>query len=441
MTANAVGLPKTTKAAPGPNPLPRLSFLPRRLRSHLTELPRLLRDPLQYLLNAARDYGGVVALSPGRIYLVSHPEYIKYVLQDHHINYRKGPRYKFLKPTTGEGLLTSEGDFWLRQRRLVQPIFQRKHYHVFARTMTAAIQGMLDQWSLPETRGLVLDARKDLKDLALNILVQSIFGTGIGERGRDLHRALLVVADSIDPVGSIIPLPKSLPTPSRLRFRKAMRLIEEFVYGLIAERRRDQGQREDLLSMLVHVRDEETGESMSDKQVRDEALNMILGGHQTTSEALSWTLFLLSKHPAVARRLSAEVSSVLRGRAPEVEDLPSLSYNLMVIQEAMRLYPPAWVIARSPIRDDEIGNYHSQPTLRTATPRGAGRVGSTSASSPNDAERPAAAGAQGFPTGERLGAGRLTTRRQPARLAFRALGHRGEGVCASPIISDRLRFT
>jgi cytochrome P450 len=319
------------------------------------------RDFIQGLMDGWRRYGDVVHFRVARLHLclVAHPDQVKYVLQENNRNYPKTPFVDDAwRGEVGEGLICSSGDFWLRQRRLAQPIFHRQRIAAFGKMMTDTTAAMLEEWTAPAAANRVVDMRVQMQRLTLDILARALFGADWSRDAEEMGRAVTVELEHLyDQLETPIQLPESLPLPSNRRLMRARHTLDGIVYRLIAERRRSQGDRVDLVSMLMQARDEETGEGMSDKQIHDEVKTMIFGGHETVSTGLTWVWYLLSKHPTVARRLRAELAAVLAGRAPTVDDLPRLTYTTMVIEEAMRLYPPVWLISRTPIRDDEIGGY------------------------------------------------------------------------------------
>jgi cytochrome P450 len=221
-------------------------------------------------------------------------------------------------------------------------------------------------------------------DLTKTILFKAMFGGDVTDEDGRLTQALYTVEASINPVSTVMPsqILRRLPTPGNRRLRQAVQTLDEFVYGLIRDRRHNAKEDGDLLSMLLLARDENTGEGMSDEQLRDEAVTILQAGHEPTADALTWTFYLLSQAPAVRQKHEEEVGTVLGDRVPSLEDFPNLVYTTMVIHEALRLYPPAWVIGRSPLEDDRIGGYHvpaksNRPDQRLRDPPSANVLGRT----------------------------------------------------------------
>ncbi len=318
------------------------------------------KNPLQFLMDARREYGDVVRfqMGPRLAHLVSRPEWVRYVLATHHQDYPKSVLYQRLEPVLGKGLLTSEGEFWRRQRRIADPAFHLERIGGFAATMTDATAAMLDRWEAAAASGLPFDLAPEMGRLTMSIAARTMFGADVSDASSSVGRALNVaIHHAMRQIQALFPLPETLPTRDNLRLRRAIRTLDAVVYRMIAERRRHTAPTDDLLSMLIEARDPETGATMSDQQLRDEVMTLFLAGHETTANALAWTFYLLGKAPAADRRLAAELDEVLGGRVPTLADVPRLGYTTMVIQEAMRLYPPAWVVSRMARRDDVIGGY------------------------------------------------------------------------------------
>lgn len=316
------------------------------------------RDPLNFLARSAQEYGDVVSLQfPGPpAYLLSNPEHIEQVLVRNNRNFIKDRVTRGELDILGDGLLTSEGDFWRRQRRLAQPAFHRKRIENYAETMVAYTQRMLKDWRAGEERNV----HHDMMRLTLEIVAKTLVDADIADDAEEVGDALGTIMAHFSDQGSGVflrMLPDSVPTPSNLRFRRANKRLEELVYGIIEERRRSGRDTGDLLSMLLHARDED-GSHMSDKQLRDELMTIVMAGHETTAIALSWTFYLLGKHPVVEEKLHAELEETLEGRPPAVEDLPHLPYLDAVIKESMRIYPPAWAIGREALEDCEVGGFY-----------------------------------------------------------------------------------
>ena len=319
-------------------------------------LPEFSRDRLGFLTACAREYGDLVPfrLGPRPFMLLSHPDHVEYVLVANNDNFRKHYLLRMNRLLLGNGLLTSEGDLWLRQRRLAQPAFHRQRIAAYGAVMVQYAERMLAAWRDGEGR----DVHADMSRLTLEIVAKTLFDADVAGEAGQVGAALEVVLDTfIARMDSLLMLPEGVPTPTNLRRQRAVRQLDEIVYGIIARRRAGGEDRGDLLSMLLRARDEDDGGRMTDKQLRDEAMTLFLAGHETTAIALSWTWYLLARHPAVVAKLEAELDGTLGGRAPTVADLPRLPYAGMVVSEAMRLYPPAYAFGREAIGDCQIGGY------------------------------------------------------------------------------------
>jgi cytochrome P450 len=318
------------------------------------------RDPLAYLQRAVSDHGDTIYFKIGtqHAFFFNHPDQVKDVLVTQHQNFHKGRALQRSKRLLGEGLLTSEGDFHLRQRRLAQPAFHRARIASYASVMTDYAARTASRWR----DGATLDISREMMRLTLAIVGKTLFDADVESEADEIGAALTTVMELFDlllmPFSEVLEkLPISLPYMKR--FRKAKARLDATIYRIIEERRRSREDRGDLLSMLLTARDEERdGGQMSDLQVRDEVMTLFLAGHETTANALTWTLYLLSQHPEIEAKLHEELDTLLKGRPPTVEDVPRLRYTEMVLSESMRLYPPAWAIGRLVVKDCEIAGYN-----------------------------------------------------------------------------------
>ncbi len=318
-------------------------------------------DPIGIYMRGRAQYGDVVRLrSIGKMFWVflAHPDDVEYVLRKNQHNYPKGLFETRLKLLVGEGLLTSSGSFWLRQRRLVQPAFHRHRLATLGTTMTDAAEALVERWQPRAATGQPFNVAAEMMRLTLQIVARALFSTDVSADAGTVGQALTVALEHINyRMTHFFSLPERFPTLRNLRFRRAVRRLDAVALRIIEERRRSGEDMGDLLSMLLLARDEETGEGMSDAQLRDEVMTILLAGHETTAVALSWTWYLLACHQQIERKLHAELDEVLGGRTPRVEDLPDLPYTRMVIDEALRLYPPAWFTGRQAKDEDEIRGY------------------------------------------------------------------------------------
>jgi cytochrome P450 len=328
-------------------------------RRFLGMLPEFRRNAPQVLLRAAREHGDIaeIRLGPQRIFAVANPEWIRDILVTNQTNFTKSRMLERAKVLLGEGLLTSEGEFHTRQRRLSQPAFHRERLIGYGAAMVDCASKTRAGWS----NGATLDIAREMNHLTLAIVARTLFSADVSAEADEIRAALTDVLGLFEMV--LAPFSEwfeKLPLPSVRRFERARDRLDETIYRIIAQRRAHLTDSGDLLSMLLMARDEGDG-SMSDKQVRDEALTLFLAGHETTANALSWTWYLLSQNPEAESRFHAEIDRVLAGRLPSFEDLPQLKFVEMVFAEGMRLYPPAWGIGRRNIEEYRIGDHLIAP--------------------------------------------------------------------------------
>jgi len=319
-------------------------------------MPEFNRDTLAFITRC-REYGDVVRARFFYItcYFLYNPDDIEYVLSTNAKNFIKSMsvRSNFFHRLIGNGLLTSEGDFWRRQRRLAQPAFHRQRISSYGNTMVEYAERMLSLWKAGETR----DAHRDMMRLTLEIVAKTLFNADVSG---DADRVGRILADIVKPFASQATLKwivdNRLPTPAHRRFHRLARQIDDIVYRIIEQRRAGGSDEGDLLSMLLQAQDED-GSQMTDKQLRDEVMTLFLAGHETTALTLSWAWYLLARHPEAEAKFHAELDEVLGDRAPTVADLPRLKYAELIAKESMRLYPPAYGVGRQAIDECEIGGY------------------------------------------------------------------------------------
>jgi len=339
-----------SRIAPGP-----------RGRPLIGSLLEFRRDVLGLLLEGQRRYGDVVRcrLGPEVIHLVARPEHIEHVLLTNQRNYNKDTRSSSkIRSVTDRGLLTSNGDYWLRQRRLMQPVFQPRHLARFIDIMTSTTTAMLERWREIAARGQDLDVASEMMRLTCTVVGKALFGTDVSpDIGTIEESATVLMEHAWQRLERIVDFPASWPTPANLRFRQARRRLDEIVWRIIHDRRQSGQKSEDLLTLLLWRKDEETGASMSDLEVRNETITLLLAGHETTANSLTWTWYCLSRFPDMGRRVQAEVAAVVGQRPPTLEDLPRLEYTKRVYREALRLYPPIWIMERRVLTADTIAGY------------------------------------------------------------------------------------
>jgi cytochrome P450 len=338
---------KAPPVLPGPKGLPLLGVS-----------IRLVRDSLELLRSVAREYGDIVRIPVimGTRILLNRPDYIQQVLVFQPQKFHKS---KLSKEATerllGQGLLISEGDFWRRQRRLAQPAFHRQRINEYSSTMRECALAQIREWRGGETRNVA----QEMMELTLEAAVRTLFGTTLPGEAQHVGRAMtFLMRYSLSRARKPIQIPPSWPTPKNRRANREYAFLDSLVYRIISERKAQPGSnhRNDLLSLLMGAMDED-GSQMTPKQLRDETMTLFLAGHETTAITLSWTWYLLAKNPAAEARLHEELRGVLGGRPPEIADLSRLPYLHALIHEVLRLYPPAYILARVAIAPFRIGEY------------------------------------------------------------------------------------
>jgi cytochrome P450 len=317
----------------------------------------LRRDMLGYMQALNRRYGDIVhfKIGPFKVFLLNDPDHIKDILVTHQRHFIKSRGLRMAKRFLGEGLLTSEGDFHLRQRRLVQPAFHRQRINAYGTVMVDYAMRSSERW----TGGAQVDVMQEMMRLTMTIVAKTLFDAEVESEADEISVAMTTAMELFERVTNpFAELLNKLPLPSNFRFWKAKKRLDEAMYRIINERRAGGVDRGDLLSMLLLAQDAEgDGGMMTDVQVRDEALTLFLAGHETTAIALTWSWYLLSQHHEVEANLHAELERVLGDRLPTADDLPQLVYTRMVMAEAMRLYPPAYSFGRTALSEYKMGEY------------------------------------------------------------------------------------
>ncbi|MFY9801656.1 MAG: cytochrome P450 [Candidatus Acidiferrales bacterium] len=341
MSANGNKLP------PGPKGLPLLGLA-----------LQVLRDPLATLRRLAREYGDIVCipvLNQRRI-LLNHPDYIAQVCVVQHAKFHKSTLTKDVtQRLLGQGLLISEGDFWRRQRRLAQPAFHRSRVNSYGCTMVECAEKRMLQWRDGDTR----DITQEMMAMTLDIAVRTLFGSTLQSEAEKVGDSLgFLMRYSLRKARSPISIPENWPTPANRRAARATQFLDSLVYGIIKARQEEgnSNHHEDLLAMLMSAMDED-GTQMTPRQLRDESMTLFLAGHETTALTLSWACYLLSENPAAEARLHEELHGVLGGRAPQVADFERLPYLRAVVNETLRLYPAAYIVARTSIAPCTVAGY------------------------------------------------------------------------------------
>ncbi len=325
------------------------------------------RGMLPFLEDRWRREGDVFRLhvGPRRMVVVVHPDGVEHVLARHRDRYVKGRTYDSMRLLTGEGLLTLEGDAWLRRRRLEQPAFHRESIRKLVRAMVDVTARRLERMRERAPRQGTFEAHRAMMEIALEIVGETLFGQKLGDENTDASASAFKEALELISLraNAAIALPLAVPTPGNLRLKRALRLLDGMVRTIIstARGRSEPETSPTLLSMLLAARDADTGEPLTDVELRNEVITLFLAGHETTALALTWSFTLLGRHPDVVEAARAEIDAVLQGRAPTAEDLPKLSYLRQVIDEVLRLRGPTWTVARDATAPDTIGGVAIKP--------------------------------------------------------------------------------
>lgn len=347
---------KLVKRIPGPRGVPVLGVM-----------PAIRRDRLQFVLDMATQYGDVVKYNVLNIPLlqINHPDAIQHVLQDNNKNYHKGfETVPTLEMTLGHGLLTNEGEPWLVQRRLMSPVFHHRNIQAMGEMMTRrALEMYESRWAKKVEQSVPINIAAEMTRLTLDIVSEALFSANVSAQANAVAQAVTVLTEDATLRFDFPFYPQPhIPTPHNRAFLQSLKELNGIIFGMIAERRAHASKqmpngKQDLLQLLLDARDPESGAAMGDKQLRDELITLFLAGHETTANLLAWTFYLLAQHPDAQARVHAELDAVLNGRTPTANDLPNLGYTRQVLDETLRLYPPAWILTRTNLAADELGGY------------------------------------------------------------------------------------
>jgi cytochrome P450 len=322
-------------------------------------LPEFLLDPPRVLTRIAKEYPGEVPalpFGPVRVYAVTHPDHVQHVLHENWRNYGKGAIWRSARQLLGNGLITAEGEEWLRNRRLMQPLFSSKYLKSLADIMTQVIAGAVDRLEALASHGTPIDIADEMLQLTQHVLLKALFSTSISrDDARRLGKSIVSAFEALNYRLFLYFLPEWFPLPGERKFRAAIKDIDEGMARLIRERAPLDETSDDLLSLLLRARDEESGAKLSERQVQDELVTLFIAGSETTAVALTWLWYVLAERPEIDRKLRQEVDTVLGGRTPTFADLGNLNYVRMTFLEAMRLFPPIWFLPRVARQDDVIG--------------------------------------------------------------------------------------
>lgn len=349
-----------TEVATAPEAPRRLAPGPRGSRI-MGNLSAFADDPIKMLLDSQQQYGNVTRqrLGPYLIHTVTHPDGVRHVLQGNYKNYSRGKFYENFKLFFGEGLLTTDGEYWLRHRRMAQPLFHRKVVDGCTATATEAIDRMLVRWEEKARSGEPVELVGELMQVSLSILGRVVFNMDFAGYAHIVNPSVLVGLKTMMPQGNLNDfVPRWAPTPYNRRLMRAQRSLRDVMQKVIAEHEVGGDGTIDLITLLQSTPDAETGRKLTDEEIHDEVMTIFMAGHETTGNGMGWTLYALAQQPEIVERLEAEVDDVLGGRVPTPEDVPRLTYSRMVVDESLRVYPPIWGFTRDPVGDDEIDGYY-----------------------------------------------------------------------------------
>ncbi|WP_417611720.1 cytochrome P450 [Owenweeksia hongkongensis] len=319
------------------------------------------KKPLEFMWNAAKTYGGVVLFTifNKKVYLVSDAKIAQYVLQKNNTNYIKSPGYKPLRLLVGNGTFTSEGAFWLKQRRLYQPAFAKKQMENYAVAVSQSTLRMMDTWDDQLKKAGRINASAAMTELTLEIIGRTLFSTNLGAEAKNIFEPLSVALEYVNKRALQSPFvwPANWPVASNLRFKEAVQKLDDIVYSVIDARESTESWPEDLLTVFLSSKDEETGEKLSALQVRDECMTLFLAGHESSANVLTWLFVELAKNPEIEAKLFKEINEEIGTSSILYEDLRKLPYLNQILNETMRMYPPIWHLGRMNLEDDVLGEY------------------------------------------------------------------------------------
>ena len=342
MIDTAVSIPPTYKA---------VNLSPRRI-------PEIQGNPLAFLQRNAAEHGDFIHYPLGlwEVFQLNHPDLIEHILVTNQRNYSKNTvQYNTLAKITGRGLLTSDGRFWRRQRRMIQPAFHRQRVLGWGQTMLKATQNMLAGWETAVQSGEPLDIDEEMMAVTLNVVGEALLGLDLqADAGQLTHAVLAMLEYVVYRSQQLVALPLMVPTPRNRRVREGLQMLDTLIDQAIRDHEQGRANPDTILSQMLTAVDRETNEHMSRDELRDEVITLLVAGHETAASGLTWLFYLLSQNPKVEEDLLAEIDGVLNGRLPSTDDLPNLPTVQRVIAEALRLYPPAWVITRRAVATDTI---------------------------------------------------------------------------------------
>ena len=332
----------------------------------------LKKNPVIQMNYFIKKYGDIFSLSVPihKVAVISNPEFARYILLDNNKNYTKSLAYDLLKLLLGNGLLTSEGEFWKKQRKLVQPAFHKRKLEELTEMMISRAEQSAEKFARYAETGEYFDVLPEMTALTLDIISKAIFSAGVDAKADLVGQQIALLNEyTMEKLRRPVRIPNMIPTPFNIRERRAMKIMDTVIYEIIEQRRREGVSKDDLLSMLMDARDEETGEGMESKQLRDELMTIFVAGNETSSNALTWTLYLLSQNPEQEAKMVKEIDEKLNsGVVLGFNTVNDFHYVKQVIEESMRLFPPVWSVGRRTINEDEIGGFRIEKQTNVLIP-------------------------------------------------------------------------
>lgn len=323
------------------------------------------KNSMAFMRSSVQSHGDFILfrLLNKKVYMISDADLAKYVMQTNNKNYHKSPGYKPLRLLVGNGTFTSEGEFWLQQRRLYQPAFAKKRIELYSTAVIESSAKLAADWAERSANNQDIDGSSEMMELTMDIIGQTLFSTNLGERADEVYAPLSIALDYINKRALQAPFvwPANWPVPPNNRFKKAVKKLDEIVYGMIDQRKQTGEMPDDLLTTFLTHKDEVTGQTMNPLQVRDECMTLFLAGHESTANVLSWFFIELARHPEVQQKLQAEIDAAIGKEKPTFPDLMKLPYMVQVLNETMRLYPPIWHLGRMNLEADELDGYAIPP--------------------------------------------------------------------------------
>ena len=317
----------------------------------ISSIRALVRDPLSFFQSITEQCGDIVYYrpAPDPAILINHPDFVRHVLLENNRNYTKATYSNMIfNKVIGEGLLTSEGEVWRKQRRMMQPAFHHTRLEQLDKMITDATSEMLDGWQRAYEEDRPIDLPREMSALTLTVTTRALFGVDLGDEVREVGEIVNRAAQFLE-------------KPSHPKLIQSVAELSALVDRIIQQRKRDFKDAGDLLSSLIMARDEHSGAEMGDEQMRSQIMTLMLAGYETTASALTWTWYLLAKHPWATERVRREARDTLKGMPPRYSDLEQMPYTRMVLNESLRLYPPAWTLGRRALGEDQIGGYYIAP--------------------------------------------------------------------------------